>query len=148
MFPVLFIVVIVSTLIYFISIDNKNSESHDGRIVIYLNTEERDMVLYEMRTFLISVQQITKGIAENDMEIVYKNARIVGRAEQAEVPQGLQKKLPMSFKKLGRDTHVKFDELAINARDLGDKDYSLSELSTLMNNCISCHETYRLEVRE
>ncbi len=44
------------------------SESTDGRMSLLLNAGERDLVLEEMRAFLTSVQMITQGISDNDME--------------------------------------------------------------------------------
>ena len=118
----------------------------DERTAIELNADEMNLVLAEMRLFLTSVQQITNALAENDMQKVAVNARKVGRASQGDVPAEFAKKLPLEFKKLGFDTHTKFDQLALDAVDLGDKDHALSQLSTLMQNCVSCHATYRLEL--
>lgn len=118
--------------------------STDGRQAILLEESERDLVLDEMRMFLASVQKITKALSENDMKIVAEAAREVGLAAQQEVPGSLMGKLPLAFKKLGFDTHKKFDELALDAKDLGDPQYALEQLSTLMNNCVACHSTYRI----
>lgn len=116
----------------------------DGRQAIMLDESERDLVLGEMRTFLSSVQMITKGISEKDMSQVIKAARLVGAQAQAEVPGSLIGKLPLSFKKLGFDTHKKFDLLALDAESLGDPQHTLLQLSELMNNCVACHATYRI----
>jgi len=122
------------------------TESSDGRISILLNPEERDLVLAEMRMFLSSVQQINSGIAEDDLKVVSKAARAVGKAAQGEVPGSLVGKLPLAFKKLGFDTHTKFDQLAMDTDDLGDAKHALSQLSSLMQNCVACHETYRIDL--
>lgn len=121
-------------------------ESSDGRMAIQLNASERDLVLAEMRAFLASVQQITQAVTEDNMQAVSKSARAVGMVAQGAVPGTLIGKLPMAFKKLGFDTHSKFDQLALNAEDLGDKKQVLTELSVLMQNCVACHETYRIEI--
>lgn len=117
----------------------------DGRSVIRLAPEERNLVLAEMRAFLISVQQITQGIAEKDMQRVADAARNVGLAAQGQVPGSLVGKLPLEFKRLGLDTHRKFDQLALDAGDLGEGDYALSQLAVLMQNCTACHAAYRIE---
>jgi len=122
------------------------SGSADGRMTIHLNSEERDLVLAEMRSFLTSVQQITKGISEDNIKLVAESARKVGKAAQGEVPGTLMGKLPMQFKQLGFDTHTKFDQLAMDAEDLGDSNHALSQLSTLMQNCIGCHAAYRFDI--
>lgn len=121
------------------------SVNTDRRTAIHLNYEERDLVLAEMRAFLTSVQQITKGISENNMELVVDSARKVGRAAQGEVPGTLMEKLPMQFKQLGLDTHTKFDQLAMDTEDLDDSSHALSQLSILMQNCVSCHVAYRID---
>ena len=115
----------------------------DGRQAIVLEESERDLVLAEMRTFLTSVQAITKGVSEEDMSQVIKAARQVGAQAQAEVPGSLVGKLPLAFKRLGFDTHKKFDMLALDAEALGDPQHTLQQLAELMNNCVACHSTYR-----
>ena len=128
-------------------IDNPGVESADERQALNLNQVERDLVLTEMRTFLSSVQTITEGLSKEDMSQVKKAARASGVLAQQEVPEALMKKLPLSFKKLGRDTHKKFDLLALDAEQLGDPQHTLQQLSELMNNCVACHNTYRIELK-
>ncbi len=118
----------------------------DGRISILLSAGERDLVLAEMRAFLRSVQQISYAISEDNMILASEAARKVGKAAQGEVPASLVTKLPLQFKKLGFDTHSKFDQLAMDTNDLGDGNHSLSQLASLMQNCVACHEMYRIDV--
>ena len=118
----------------------------DGRTAILLEPGERALVLAEMRTFVESIQQITQGLSREDMEAVARAARKSGRAAQQQVPAALMGKLPLSFKQLGLDTHQQFDQLALDAEQLGDPGHSLQQLGTLMQNCVACHATYRLEV--
>lgn len=118
----------------------------DGRQALILDRAERDFVLAEMRTFLSSVQAITDGISKDDMNKVAEAARMVGVQAQKGMPGTLTGKLPLSFKKLGLDTHNKFDELALNAEQLGDPDRSLRQLSELINNCVACHSIYKIDV--
>ena len=124
--------------------DTIASKNTDKRKLILLDNNERDFVLAEMRAFLISVQQISQGLAENNMALVVKQARVSGKAAQAGTPATLAKKLPPAFKILGSDTHAKFDQLAMDADDFGDKDHTLKQLSTLLKNCVSCHATFRI----
>ena len=118
----------------------------DGRTAIYLDQSERDFVLTEMRTFLMSVQQITTGLSENDMRQVAAAARQVGAATAKQVPGSLMGKLPMGFKRLGRDTHGKFDQMAMDAKEMGNREVALEQLGELMQNCVACHEIYRLDL--
>ena len=124
------------------------SDSVDGRVAIHLTDAERAIVLKEMRTFLMSVQQIIRGISQEDMDHVAVSAREVGRTAQDVVPASLIGKLPLSFKKLGFDTHEKFDLIALDAKALGDPDHTMDQLTELMNNCVSCHESHRFVVEE
>jgi len=119
-------------------------EGSDGRQALKLEPAERDLVLAEMRTFLSSVQAITEGLSKEDMAQVREAARTVGIQAQQGMPGPLMGKLPLTFKKLGRDTHKKFDLLALDADQLGDPQHSLQQLSALMNNCVACHSTYKI----
>lgn len=121
-------------------------EDRDNRTAILLDEAERNFVLAEMRTFLASVQQITEGVGLEDMAIVSQSARMVGNAAQQGAPGTLMGKLPIGFKQLGHDTHTRFDQLALDAEDLGDASHSLSQLSELMKNCVACHETYKIQL--
>ena len=111
---------------------------------IELTKAEREFVLSEMRVFLESTQKIVVGITDDNMELVAESARESGRAAQVNMPKSLGGKLPVIFKELGSDTHRKFDELALDAEQLGDKDHALSQLGGLLNNCVSCHSLFRI----
>ncbi len=117
----------------------------DGRTAIVLEPAERDLILTEMRAFLGSVQSVLASANSDDMKTVVAAARISGMSTRAQVPDSLVGKLPLAFKKLGFDTHRRFDQLALDAEQLGDKAHVLEQLAELMNNCVVCHEQYRLE---
>jgi hypothetical protein len=138
-------ILVTGGLTYKFMIQGDTVTGTDGRAALQLNGAERDLVLSEMRAFLVSVQQITKGIAENDMELVAEYASRVGRAAQQDVPMSLMGKLPIGFKKLGLSTHAAFDQLALDAREFGGRDQTLAALHELMNNCVACHAAYRIE---
>jgi len=145
---ILFLLFVVAGGIYKFIFQGSVSVNTDGRMALHMNSGERELVLSEMRAFLTSVQKISKGISENDMKMVAEYARKSGRAAQGEVPGSLMGKLPLQFKQLGFDTHTKFDQLALDAEDLGDSNHALAQLSTLMENCIACHATYRIDSRK
>jgi len=94
------------------------------------------------------VQQITEGLAAKNMQQVAKAARTVGREAQQAVPGSLMGKLPLGFKKLGFDTHAKFDQLALDAEQLGDPAQTLEQLSALTQNCVACHAAYRIDLEQ
>jgi len=145
---IVILLLLVAGGIYKFIFQGSVSVDADKRITLQLNAGERDLVLAEMRTFLTSVQQITAGIAEDDMELVAESSRKSGKAARAGMPGTLVGKLPMQFKQLGSDTHAGFDQLALDAEDLGDSRHALSQLSTLMQNCTACHATYRIDIQE
>ena len=143
---ILILVLVIVGGIYKFIFQGSVTESTDGRMAIQLNAGERDLVLGEMRMFLESVQQIIRGVNEKDMKLVAEAARKVGSAAQAAVPGSLMGKLPLEFKQLGFDTHTKFDQLAMDADDIGDSSYTLTQLASLMNNCVGCHAGHRIEI--
>ena len=140
------LVLLSATVTYKFVIQGQVTDSADGRTAILLEGNERDLVLTEMRVFLESVQLITSGISENDMTRVANAARQSGSNAQMAVPGSLVGKLPLAFKKLGFDTHARFDELALDAEQLGDRDHALAQLNAILMNCVACHATYRFEV--
>lgn len=140
-----FLLLVLLGTVYKFVFEGSTVKSTDNRIAIQLTAGERDLILVEMRAFLASVQQITQGIANKDMPLIANSARSVGRAAQQGVPGSLMGKLPLEFKQLGRDTHEKFDLLALDADQLDDENHSLGQLSELIQNCVACHATYRLE---
>ena len=131
---------------YKFMIQGVTEQSSDGRMAIKLNENEKNLVLEEMRAFLTSTQQIVASINNKDMKQVAKSARAVGRAAQDAVPGTLMGKLPMEFKKLGVDTHNKFDVMAMDADQLEDRDHSMNQLAELLQNCVACHASYRIEL--
>ncbi len=101
-----------------------------------------------MPWFLIKSYTNSGNPPENNMTAVSESARKVGKAGQTSIPGSLVGKLPIAFKKLGFDTHLKFDELALNADDFGDNKQVLKELSVLMENCVSCYAAYRIAISD
>lgn len=142
---VILVLVLLGTMYKFV-FEGSTRTSTDNRLAIQLTAGEKDLVLAEMRAFLVSVQQITQGVSSKDMKLIATSARSVGLAAQQGVPGSLMGKLPLSFKQLGRDTHAQFDLLALDAEQLEDEAHSLSQLGTLLQNCVACHAAYRLEV--
>jgi len=134
-------------LLYILVIGGKTEQmsgAQDPRTAIVLTESERDLVLTEMRGFLSAVQSMNSALAADDMETVASSAKAMGQAAAQGVPVSLMTKLPLQFKELGLATHKGFDQIAMDARDLGDAKQSLQQLGQLMNNCVACHATYQL----
>jgi len=143
---IVLLLLVIAGGIYKFIFQGSASEGTDGRMAVHLTSGERDLVLTEMRAFLESIQQVTKGITADDMKLVAESARKSGKAAQGAVPGTLVGKLPIAFKKLGFDTHAKFDQLALDAEEFGDSEHAMSQLSTLMDNCVGCHAAYRFDI--
>ncbi len=116
----------------------------DGRSAIVLTEDERNLVLEEMRTFLDTVRSITVSLSKDELSTVAEAAKKVGMAASGEVPPALTKKLPLQFKMLAMQVHKGFDQLALDATDMQDKQQTLEQLGTIMGNCVACHAIYRL----
>ena len=144
----LFVVALLACggLVYKFIFQGAANVATDGRMSLGLTAAERDLVLGEMRLFLVSVQKITQGVAKKDFKEIAVAARSVGAAAAQQVPGTLIGKLPLEFKKLGFSTHDAFDELAINAEQFQDMAQVSEQLSVLMQNCVACHSVYRIDV--
>lgn len=143
---VVVLLLITSGVVYKFVFQGEVINLPDERIAIQLNKNERSLVLSEMRVFLESVQGITKGLSNDDMDVIVKAAKKSGKSAQMAVPGTLVGKLPIGFKKLGFSTHAKFDELALDAEQLGDGAHALTQLSSLLENCVACHSAYKFEL--
>ena len=137
------IVAIVAVLL--IATGNKTSLAPDGREVILLKPEQRNLVLLEMRTFVDSIREITLALGTDQRDQASVAARKVGLAAQQGVPLDMMKALPLPFKKMGMDTHKKFDLWADNIENGASREDSLIELSQIMGNCVACHAAYQLQ---
>lgn len=124
------------------------TESDDNRTAILMTSAERNMILGEMRVFLEAVQTIVEAVAEDDMATVASAATSVGMAATGGEPAALIAKLPLEFKTLGFGTHGAFDELAMEATDMGNSKIVLAKLGDLMLRCTSCHAAYRFDIEE
>ena len=120
----------------------------DSRKAIVLSAPERDMILAEMRGWLETIQDITVGYAEKNMDDVFESAHKAGMAASSSVPPHLIAKLPGDFKLMGMGTHKAFDEIANEAKSMGDGQVISSKLGNLMTNCVTCHKIYRFKVNK
>lgn len=133
-------------LIYFFVFRGEVIELEDNRKAIVISKENKEVVLAEMRSFLESVQQINQGVLDNDAQMIINAGTNAGNDVVEKVPKGLMRKLPLAFKKMGFATHDLFDEISQEAKDHFNARNTQNKLSTLLNNCVACHKTYKLEV--
>ena len=148
--PILAIVFFLSTLflIYFFVFRGSVIESTDTRVAIKLSESNTEFALKEMRDFLESIQQINEGILNNDEDQIYNAAKKSGNGVVAQTPKGMMGSLPIGFKKLGFSTHNKFEVIADSIKVNSDFEYAKKELNTLLNLCVACHRTYKIEVEQ
>lgn len=116
----------------------------DTRTPIKLTTEERALILKEMRSFLDTIGQITTLLADEKFAQAAHLARKMGKFAQQSVPAGLKQKLPKAFMQLGGQTHAAFDQWVMDAESMEDVSLSLKQLGQIMQKCTACHAQYRL----
>lgn len=141
--------IICTLLIVLIAVANKFVQgsfavSDDERVAVVLSKDERNLILSEMRNFLISTQKISEAITNDDMELVAMLAKSAGMAAEANTPGSLLAKIPLSMKTLGFDTRKKFDQIAADAAELKIPVHSRRQLDQLMKNCIACHSSFKI----
>ena len=118
----------------------------DGRIAVMLRGPERDLVLTEMRGMLMAVRGISEGLAENRLADIIQAAQDGGSSAMGGVPMSLMAKLPLEFKGMGMAMHKGFDELAAAAERGEATDKLLVRLTGQLNQCVACHQGYRIDV--
>ena len=122
--------------------------SSDGRTAIVVTPAQREQVLGEMRGLLEAVQTINVANNAGDLNSVAVAARKVGKENMDPRSAEFSARLPMGFRKLGMDTHARFDLLALNAEQVESVEQVSQQLGVLTGNCVACHRAYRLATNE
>lgn len=141
---ILWLVTVAVAAYMFVS--GQTTTGSDGRTAILLNEKEKDLVLTEMRTMLVSVQGIVAGLSEEEPGKVREAARTSGMAIAGAVPPSLMAKLPLEFKQMGMGVHRGFDSISVAVEQEETADMILTRLGEQLNNCVACHATYRIQV--
>lgn len=118
----------------------------DTRITVKYAPDLRELVLSEMRDYLEVISEIHQGLAEDNSEKIYKAASRQGEASIKETPARLLKLSPIPCKKMGFAGHYLFQAIADSAKTNYNPKTTLKQLSSLTNNCIACHRTYKIEM--
>ncbi|MCC6869889.1 MAG: hypothetical protein IT522_13810 [Burkholderiales bacterium] len=116
----------------------------DGRVAIVLEPAERALMLREMREFVVAIERVTDALARDDLPAVAMAARAAGSARAHDVPVAMLGKLPLEFKTLAFATHRGFDAMAARAEAGATPKETLVALSTLLQQCVTCHARYAL----
>lgn len=121
--------------------------SADPREPMVLNGEQQQHVLAEMRGFLGTVRDIQVARAEGDWDALAKAAAAAGPGQNMQPVPGMRQAQPDGFRQMGQAMRQQFAAIAEAARA---KDGAAvdSGLSTALSACMSCHETYRIELKQ
>lgn len=118
----------------------------DARKSLPRDAQERDFILSQMRLFLETEAAVQNDLAAGDMLAVSADAAARGaRASAALVkPPHLAEKEPAEWKMMIRATRENFDLLADRARGGAGRDALLAILAATTQNCVACHQAYRI----
>ena len=139
--------VILAALIYKFLMGATTTQSEDGRATFEVTSSEAAHIRGDMRRFLNSLQQISQGLAEDNMAMVAETAKQIGHSNKHGAPVTLMAKLPADFRKLGFATHSGFDEIAAKA-EAGDKEAVIGLLASTTKNCVACHESFGITLSQ
>ena len=139
------LVLVIAAMVYKFLIAGSTEKGEDGRVAVLLEPGERAFMLHEMRDFVAGLQQVSDGLARDDMDAVAKAARAVGTAKAHDVPVAMLGKLPIEFKKLALSTHREFDTIAADAEGVRTPKHTLQQLSDVLQKCVACHSTYQIK---
>ena len=119
----------------------------DDRVPIQVDAATRFAVLKEMRTMLNAVQGIVGGAARGDTAAMRASATSAGFMAASEAGENVAAQLGAQFVQLGMLTHATFDSLAIDVAQGKSAEAVLRRLSTVMGNCVGCHNRFRFVVQ-
>ena len=119
---------------------------NDNRIIVKYAPDLRELVMSEMRDYLVIMSDIQQGIAENDPKKIYEAASKQGQASIDETPARLLKLSPLACKTMGFQGHHLFQAIADSAKTNYNPQTTIKQMAELTNNCIACHNTYKVEV--
>lgn len=140
-------VVVIGIFVKFF-VTGQTTSSPDNRRAVILTPSEREVVLGEMRTLLVSLNGILKGLAKDDFKTVSIQASNAGAGMAADLNPALMAKLPLDFKTLGMSLHKDFDQLSVEVNQGMDKNQVIARLGDMTNKCLACHAAYKIEARE
>lgn len=125
-----------------------DERSIDERKILLLNEMQRNHMLTEMRALLLGTQQILQALSEEDMMAVARHARMLGMEMTHKGENHLRSILPKDFMQLGMSVHQSFDRVATDAETLKNPKHTLTQLSTTMQYCVTCHAAYQIRTTE
>lgn len=119
---------------------------NDTRTTVKYAPDLRELVMSEMRDYLVIMAEIQQGIAENNPDKIYEAASRQGQASIDETPARLLKLSPMACKQMGFRGHHLFQAIADSAKTNYNPKTTIKQMAELTNNCVACHATYKVVV--
>ncbi|SFE56251.1 hypothetical protein [Nitrosomonas sp. Nm166] len=138
----------IYALVLCLSVTTVMAKDIDQRKVLPLNEMQRNHILTEMRGLLLGTQQILQALSEEDMMAVARHARMLGMEMTHKGENHLRSILPKDFMQLGMSVHQSFDQIATDAETLKNPKHTLTQLSTTMQYCVTCHAAYQIGTTE
>ena len=117
----------------------------DNRTLVKYAPDLRELVMTEMRDYLVVMSEIQQGIAENNPEKIYTAAEREGQIAIDDTPVRLLKLSPLACKTMGFQGHHLFQAIADSAKTNYNPKTTIRQMAELTNNCIACHNTYKVE---
>lgn len=125
--------------------DPHTEHAADQRLAINVDAEAKEHVLLEMRQLLETVHHVLNGALKKDMKAVATHAEAVGLKAMRATPASIANQLPKEFKMMGRGVHEAMDNIARDAKDMGDSQHTIEQVNTMLGSCVSCHATFKLK---
>ena len=122
----------------------------DAREPVERSSDEQVFVLQQMRLFLETIAALQDDLARGDMAKASTDAaqRGVKVFSKEPKPPHLSAKESPDWKAYMLATRRGFDEIADKAAAGAGKDELQAVLAGTMQNCVACHKTYRIVVRD
>lgn len=118
----------------------------DTRQPVSRTEAEKAFVLDQMRLFLTSIAAIEEGLGTGDLDKVAQEAAARGRKANAALarPPTLGAKESDAWKAMIGQVRGGFDEIAAQAAAKASPLQINAALGKTMQNCVACHQTYRI----
>ncbi|MBK05841.1 MAG: hypothetical protein CL932_13805 [Deltaproteobacteria bacterium] len=130
---------------YYFIFGTTTKNTVDKRVAVVLSSSDREFILDEMRGLLKGLRDIMEGLSKDNMKDISKALSNMGMKAAAHESHTLHRRLPIGFKMMGMGLRKKMDKLStqLSQKKINRKQL-LTELTTSMNTCVSCHSTYKI----
>lgn len=123
--------------------------AQDTRQYVELPAPMREHMLHNMRDHLLALQTITGRLAARDYDAAADVAeqRLGMSSLQSHGASHMARFMPPGMSDTGTAMHRAASRLAVLARDAGaagDPGPTLAALSEVMQQCVACHQAYRV----